>query len=544
VKINPDDFTERAAILEYDGGLSREDAEARALLELAAEERKKTASFPGAEPSEKKERRAVLVYNNVPDLHERSAICAQALKDRRAPVFSRGPFIVCVDGETGEKRILIADVFRLRHEVSRAVRYVKLKYADSGPDFVPLKAPPLEDVRDLLASPAEIFPKVRGVVSHPIFTASGEIVSMAGYDAETGLYIDDDAGILAGLQSVPQAPDGADIRTAAGVFRDILADFPFADEASFANTVGLFLTILLRNGISDITPLFLVKAAAAGTGKSLLVKIILLAITGRRAALSTLPESEEEFSKVLLSVAMEGGEYFVIDNVNRRLNSGTLAAVVTSGMLRGRILGKSETVTVPARTPIIVTGNNPNMSRELARRCVTISLSCDLENPADRSGFKYPDLEGYVLDHRAEILRAAFILGRTWFTAGRPPGERSLGSFEAWSRVIGGVLSVSGIPGFLKNAGDFFQTVDSDNEDFSEFLGTWFQNHGESSVSVSELLPLARSAGIVDERKSEGGQKKSLGIILGNRENAVIDGLKVVRGHRYANARHWKLKKN
>jgi hypothetical protein len=542
-QINPEDFAEKAGKYEFDAGLTREDAAARALRELAEAEQGKTVPFPGTEPPEEGDHRVVLAYNKISDLHERSAICTQALKDKGIPVFSKDAIIVLVGGEAGEKRILAADVFRLRHEVSKTVKYLKLKYTDKGVEAVPLKAPPLEDVRDLLASPAEIFPKIRGIVSHPVFTASGGIVSTAGYNAETGLYIDAGEDVLDGACAIPEAPGGADVQAAIEVFRDILADFPFADEAGFANTIGLFLTILLRNVIPDVTPLFLVKAATAGTGKSLLVKILLLAITGRRAALSTLPESEEELAKVLLSVVMEGGEYFVLDNVNRRLNSGTLASVATSGIVRGRVLGKSEMLTVPARTPIILTGNNPDMSRELARRCVIINLSCDLENPAARTGFRHPNLEEYVLEHRIQILRAAFILGRAWFAAGNPAGGKPMGSFEAWSRVIGGLLSVSGISGFLENAGEFLQIADSDNEDFSGFADAWFQNHGEAAVPVSDLLPLARSAGIVDERKPEGGQKKSLGMLLGRRENMVINGLKVVRGHRYLNNRYWRLKK-
>jgi hypothetical protein len=202
----------------------------------------------------------------------------------------------------------------------------------------------------------------------------------------------------------------------------------------------------------------LVKAPVAGTGKSLLAKILLLIITGRRPALSTLPESEEELSKVLLSVIMEGGEYFVLDNVNRRINSGTLAAVITSGVLRGRILGKSEMITVPARTPVILTANNPDLSRDMARRCVTIDLSIDLENPAGRNNFKHPDLENYVLENRGRILTAAFTLARAWHNAGKPEGKATLGSFETWSRIIGGILTNAGISGFLSNAESFFRS--------------------------------------------------------------------------------------
>jgi hypothetical protein len=496
------------------------------------------------EPAEKEDTRIVLAYNRTPDLHDRSAICKGALINRGAPLYSKSGTLVYVRGETGEKKIIVPDVFCLRHEISKAVKYVKIRNRDNGGvEAVPMLAPPLEDVRDVLASSAEAFPKIRGIVFHPIFTPSGRIVSTPGYNTETEFYIDAEADFLNKAGAVPEAPDAADVRKAVGVFHDILDDFPSASRASFANAVGMILTIALRNNIPDVTPVHLIKAATAGTGKTLETKIVILAITGKPAALSTLPDSEEELSKVLLSVVMEGGEYFILDNVNRRLNSGTLAAVVTSGVLRGRILGKSEMMTVTARTPIIITANNPDMSRELARRCVTIELSCDLENPAQRTGFRHPDIEGYVLQNRARILRAVFTLTRAWFVAGKPAGERSLGSFEAWGRIIGGILANAGIPGFLENAEEFFQVSDSDSEDFRGFLEEWYQKYGERPVPVTDILPLARAAGLVDERKPEGGQKRTLGKLLGRKENTVLSGLKVVRGRREAYSRYWILKK-
>jgi hypothetical protein len=543
--IDKDDFNELAGKYEFDAGMGHDEAEKRALAELAKQEREKTVPFPGAEiRGQQEDTRVVLAYNRIPDLHERSAMCKRALIDRVAPLYSKDGMLVCVRGETGEKKIIIPDVFYLRHETSKAVKYVKIKNRDNGGvEAVPMLAPPLEDVRDVLASSSEAFPKIRGIVFHPIFTLSGKIVSTPGYNAETGFYIDAEADLLNDAGAVPEAPDRADVREAVEVFHDILDDFPSANRASFANVVGMLLTILLRNIIPDITPIFLVKAAAAGTGKTLETKIVILAITGRPAALSTLPDSEEELSKVLLSVVLEGGGYFILDNVNRRLNSGTLAAVVTSGVLRGRILGKSEMMTVTARTPIVITANNPDMSRELARRCVTIELSCDLENPAQRTGFKHPDIERYVLQNRARILRAAFTLARAWFTAGKPAGEKSMGSFEVWDRIIGGILANAGISGFLENAEEFFQVSDSDSEDFRGFLEEWYLKYGENPVPVTDILPLARAAGLMDERKSEGSQKRTLGKLLGRKENTVLAGLKVVRGHREPHSRYWILKK-
>jgi hypothetical protein len=180
-----------------------------------------------------------------------------------------------------------------------------LRSRDSGVEAVPLLAPPIEDIRDVLASSAEVFPRVRGVVSHPVFSPSGKLVSTPGYNAETEFYIDAGEDLLSEIAAMPEIPGASDVHEALEIFRDILGDFPFANPASYTNTLGLFQTILQRNIIPGTTPIFLVKAATPGTGKTLAVKIAVLAITGKRAALSVLPESEEELSKVLLSVIMD-----------------------------------------------------------------------------------------------------------------------------------------------------------------------------------------------------------------------------------------------
>ena len=47
---------------------------------------------------------------------------------------------------------------------------------------------------------------------------------------------------------------------------------------------------------------------------------------------------------------------------------------------------------------------------------------------------------------------AALTLARNWFSEGRPQWSgRPLGSYEEWSRLVGGILEAADIPGFLGN---------------------------------------------------------------------------------------------
>ena len=74
---------------------------------------------------------------------------------------------------------------------------------------------------------------------------------------------------------------------------------------------------------------------------------------------------------------------------------------------------------------------------DTSRRTCHIRLNSPLENPEDRTGFKYSDLRGHVREHRADLLGAAITVLRAWFVAGKPDMElKPWGSFEGWSDVV------------------------------------------------------------------------------------------------------------
>ena len=81
----------------------------------------------------------------------------------------------------------------------------------------------------------------------------------------------------------------------------------------------------------------------------------------------------------------------------------------------------------------LASGNNPKVSRELARRTVVIKLDANAERPEQRSGFKIKNLLRWGAEHRARpALRCPGALpglGRR----GKPKGQAVLGSFESWA---------------------------------------------------------------------------------------------------------------
>ena len=66
-------------------------------------------------------------------------------------------------------------------------------------------------------------------------------------------------------------------------------------------------------------------------------------------------------------------------------------------------------------------------------------------------------------------------LVQAWIAAGQPLHTVLLGSFEAWSAIVGGVLGVAEIPGFLGNLNELYETADADGQMWREFTAAWWE---------------------------------------------------------------------
>jgi len=56
---------------------------------------------------------------------------------------------------------------------------------------------------------------------------------------------------------------------------------------------------------------------------------------------------------------------------------------------------------------------------------------------------------------------------------GKPRSARTIGSFENWAHVVGGVLEVAGIAGFLDNLEEMMEASDTEGAAWSAFIAAW-----------------------------------------------------------------------
>jgi hypothetical protein len=352
--------------------------------------------------------------------------------------------------------------------------------------------PPREVAGDMLALPDRHLPVLTEVIGAPVFGREGRLIDQPGYHADERLWYEPSGPL--DLSGLPESPTAQQLTAAKSLITDdLLVDFPFVGESERAHAVAALLLPFVRRMIEGPTPIHLVEAPRIGSGKGLLCHLISIVCTGLGYAGRTLPTDEDEARKMITAELALGRPIVLLDNADekRTLHCPSLASVVTSPDWTDRLLGKTKMLTLPNRALWLLTANNPRLSLEIARRCVRIRIDPKMERPWWRQGFKHDPVTEWAKANRPQLVQAVLTLARAWIVAGKPLHPRRLGSFERWSGVVGGILDVIGVPGFLGHLEDLYESADTDGNEWREFILSWCEAFGDHSVTVKQLLELA-----------------------------------------------------
>lgn len=288
-----------------------------------------------------------------------------------------------------------------------------------------------------------------GVVEAPTMRPDGSVLDKIGYDSPT-------AFIYKPARDYPptaEQPTPEDVRRAWGELLDPFREFPLDSPCDRASLAALMLTIAGRPAIDGPVPHWAVMAPTFGAGKTLLVEVAGIAMTGVAPdAMAPVggrsADAEAEMRKRLTTLVLEAPRAAVIDNFpdGGTFESKAFAALLTSDRWTDRILGRSEKVSLPHRIVWITTGCNFRLWGDLARRSLSILIDPSIERPHLRS-FEIEDLTAYVHREHPRLLAAALTVLRGFVVAGRPSHSRALlGKFEAWDRLVrAAVIWASGL---------------------------------------------------------------------------------------------------
>ena len=385
-----------------------------------------------------------------------------------------------------------------RHVFSRSGDWVKATkdgYSALNPEQIVI-----DDMLETINPP---LPYLRKVTTIPVITADGKLVREFGYDEESEIYrvrsLDLRRSDL-GSNSKFKTPEEA----VEFIFGDCLADFPFATQQDKAHALSLMLHDFARNLFTGPSPFFLIDKPIHGTGATLLAGVLCYPSVGRIISNKAFSKSDEEVRKQITSHLMSGGGPYLYDNLpdDEVIDSNVLASVVTSNSISDRLLNTNTVVKLDNLGPWIGTGNNPDFAGQMKRRILRIRLIPTTADPYLRTGFLHDPLPEWIAEHREELVDACLFIVMSWVNAGRPAwGGQPLGSFESFSKVMGGILKHAGVDGFMTNMDFQKDTGDSEAEMVRELIQTWWNEKADGNVKVTEIVALASAADLSIEDK-------------------------------------------
>jgi hypothetical protein len=322
------------------------------------------------------------------------------------------------------------------------------------------------------------------------------------------------------MEPIPEVPTAAELRDSVALLNELFWDFPFDDgddeagrrrggDSSRAHNLAYLLIGFMRDMIDGNTPIHFISKPKAGTGASKLLGAITTIVEGKPAAVQAETGSAEEQSKAMTAFLISGSTYHTVDNCHREIAGAAYALVTTSDVWEGRVLGESRMVKMPVRCIFAVAGNNLEASEEIARRCLPILLDARMSDPTKgRPDFKHPQLEDWIKETRAKLVRACLLIIQSWIANDRHEwtGE-PMASYESYSRVMGGILANAGVKGFLGNLDAVREAASPDRDAKQAFITLMWAKRGDAMLPIKaplkrgfdgqdSLVALAEEAGL------------------------------------------------
>lgn len=416
--------------------------------------------------------------------------------------------------------------------------------------------PPVAVTNNLMnAGDWSMIPPCSGVINTPTLRSNGTLLSTPGYDPQTRLYLDIDRSLV--MPEIPQRPTKKDAERARDLFLGLFDEFPFVSDVDRSCALSAVLTVITRAAYPR-SPMFLISANAAGTGKSFLVNALTKLSQGHSAPVISVSSSKEEVEKRLDSLILDGLPCFSLDNVTQNIDGpDKLCQILTEEQVRVRPLGTSDMFNCKSMTTVFATGNQVSFGSDMIRRGLTINLNAAVERPEAREFNHRPDQE--ILSDRGKYVAAALTIVRAYLVSGERERVSSIASFEEWSRFCREPLVWLGMKDPLESQEEarFHDDYTNNRKSFVSFVEKLYSSGYEHRGKIfgegvafksSEILmivddimmntqhPLSDEAAdqmaFLRTCSSKNGKDiniNSLGHFLRSLENVIVDGYKMVR---------------
>lgn len=451
---------------------------------------------------------------------ERYAIVQKALDILRqdGDIFNHGGELADVDS-TGN--ILPLNLDRMQLKLDQ--RIIFERYDGRKGKLIPKDCPKPIATGVLARKGAWGLPELKAVITAPTMEPrTGRIICSESYDPGTELLL-----VAQDDKSWPQIPERPSNEEAQAALERIwfpFAEFPFVTAADR----GVFLSFILLSAIRAALPTapgLLITAPGPASGKSLLAFCLGELLGIQNPSVLPKPEKEDELRKRVLALGRTGAPYILMDNLTGILESDCLCSYLTSEFYSDRLLGASETLTIPTRTLFVATGNNVVLEGDLCRRVLTSRIDCGLEDPWNRSFELNP--QRYCREHRQEIIADILTVLRWAFLSEYKLPDRTA-SFEAWSDIVRKAVVLVGNEGWLDVDDpvisiDVAFTEDRDLRNLGEVLVWWRNVYGDAPLTASEAVNKTRASVEAGEDKDGrcGNLLQALDLVAGGGDSKI-----------------------
>jgi hypothetical protein len=531
-KTGLDDYFARGGTVENLHNLSRD------LEALTAQKTRKKAETKAAKLKQVNDTGKTQIELCDVDPQKILAGISRALADRNGdnPKIFWGVRGLCEAGKNKKQQTVLQPITprRLQSILTRVVTFTKTSSEAAIPIVTGV---PLEYCEIYLADESlwDNMPPIDRIVTAPFFDRNLELCANAGYHAAEQLYLTlPDGYFLPDTQPTPESITAAKVL----LLEVLLGEVAFEDQASRANALALMLLPPIMPYLKEQTPLHLLDAPTQSSGKTYAASICLAPFL--EAIIVGDKKNEEESRKTTFAMLLDGAPLIFIDNVKSSLASPEIAAAITTRSMMGRMLGLSKMVEVDTHVVWAATAHNPVLDRDTISRSILIKIDTEVETPEQRV-FTHSPLR-FIAENRATVQAAIITLIKAWRAIGTPAKSGAkVSRFDEWEATLGGILESIEIEGFLANHAKQADNESPEDVVFRGFVNRWFETHGESTVTVQELLATPG----IDEMTDLLGEKspgRALGKMLQTRKDRVINGYKVTKNGVNSRGVQWRLK--
>ncbi|MEY8874931.1 MAG: hypothetical protein AB9M60_00365 [Leptothrix sp. (in: b-proteobacteria)] len=404
------------------------------------------------------------------------------------------------------------------------------------------------------------FSRLVGVVTAPTLRPDGSILDKPGHDADSGLFYWCDHPTP---PTIAERVTPAQALDALRVLWEPIRLFPLVDDVARGVALHGLLTAAIRASLPT-APGIGFDAPAAGSGKTLLARCIGILATGTEPAILPPADTDEETRKRLFAALREGHRVILWDNVREPLGNAALDSFLTAATFADRILGSSETASLPNRALFICSGNNMRLSSDTCRRVLLARMDAESETPYTRD-FSFDPAQAFYAD-RLRYIGAALSIIRAHITAGRPKVAKGrTASFETWDDLVrqplcwlAGLVTAHNeahpgdrLPTFtdpMKAAALAFE-ADPETMKHGALLEAWHAEFLDMPTTVAAAIRRAETAedllNALDEIGGQGGRVnvRITGRWLDRLQGRIINGKLFRRGSRGAAGQTWMAKK-